>query len=90
MSDLYAAGLDLWADLNAEDAEGYCWSLLREATDATAIVPGAILIAGTETFWAVVRIGAVDDDGMVHFTVLHPQDPTSKALLPKHPTVDRH
>ena len=59
--------IELRADLNSEDDEGRWWSLLRDATEPTRIVPGAVVIAGTERFWSVVRIEQVDDDGQVHF-----------------------
>ena len=42
--------IDLRADLNAEDDEGRWWSLLRDAADPAAVVPGAVLVAGTERF----------------------------------------
>jgi hypothetical protein len=54
--------IDLRADLNAEDDEGRWWSLLRDASDPAAVVPGAVVIAGTDRFWSVVRIEQVDDD----------------------------
>jgi hypothetical protein len=46
--------IHLRADLNAEDDEGRWWSLLRDAVDPGAVVPGAVLIAGTDRFWSVV------------------------------------
>jgi hypothetical protein len=55
--------IDLRADLNAEDDDGRWWSLVSDATDPNAIRPGAVVIAGTERFWSVVRIEEVDDDG---------------------------
>ena len=30
--------------------------LLRDALEPTAVLPGAVLVAGTERFWSVVRI----------------------------------
>jgi hypothetical protein len=69
--------IDLRADLNAEDDEGRWWSLLRDASDPTAIVPGAVVVAGTERFWSVVRIEQVDDDGQVHFVPLPSNDPAA-------------
>jgi hypothetical protein len=57
----------LRTDLNAEDDEGRWWTLLRDAADPARIKPGAVLVAGTERFWSVVRIERVDDDGQVHF-----------------------
>ena len=45
------------------------------------IVPGAVLVAGTERFWSVVRIEQVDDDGQVHFVAVPPDDPAAVDLL---------
>jgi len=59
--------IDLRADLNAEDDDGRWWSLLRDAVDPAAVVPGAVLVAGSERHWSVVRIEQVDTDGQVHF-----------------------
>jgi hypothetical protein len=73
--------IDLRADLNAEDDEGRWWSLLRDAADSGAVVPGAVLVAGTERFWSVVRIDQVDDDGQVHFVPVPPDDPAAVLLL---------
>ena len=73
--------LDLRADLNAEDDEGRWWSLLRDAVEPTAVVPGAVLVAGTERFWSVVRIEQVDDDGQVHFVPVPADDPAAARLL---------
>lgn len=62
--------LDLIADLNAEDDDGFGWSTLSAAAHPELIVPGAMLLAGNRYGRAVVRIVAVDDDGQVHFTIL--------------------
>jgi hypothetical protein len=62
--------IDLVADLNAEDDEGFGWSTLSEARDASRIRPGVMLVAGNRHAKAVVRVVAVDEDGQVHFTVL--------------------
>jgi hypothetical protein len=62
--------IDLVADLNAEDDEGFGWSTLRDARDASLIHPGVMLVAGNRQAKAVVRVVAVDEDGQVHFTVL--------------------
>jgi hypothetical protein len=64
------AHIDLAADLNDEDDEGFGWSTLSEARDPVRIRPGAMLVAGNRQAQAVVRVVAVDDDGQVHFTVL--------------------
>lgn len=61
------AELDITADLNAEDDEGLNWALLRNASDPSSVVPGAVLRAGMERAWSWVQIVAVDPDGQVHF-----------------------
>ena len=62
--------LDLIADLNAGDDEGFGWSTLGDASHPERVVPGAMLLAGNRNGQAVVRIVAVDDDAQVHFTIL--------------------
>jgi hypothetical protein len=62
--------VDLVADLNAEDDDGFGWSTLAEARDPRRIFPGVMVMAGNQAAQAVVRIVAVDEDGQVHFTVL--------------------
>ena len=62
--------IDLTADLNAEDDEGFGWLTLRDARDATRVRPGTLLVAGNRNGKAVVRVVAVDDDGQVHFSIL--------------------
>jgi hypothetical protein len=62
--------IDLAADLNAEDDEGFGWSTLSEARHPAQIRPGVMLVAGNRQARAVVRVVAIDDDGQVHFTVL--------------------
>jgi hypothetical protein len=73
--------IDLRADLNAEDDEGRWWTLLADALDPAAVVPGAVLVAGTERFWSVVRVEQVDPDGQVHFVAVASDDPAALALL---------
>ncbi len=75
------ANIDLRADRNAEDVEGRWWALLTDATDPSLVVPGAVLIAGSERFWSVVRIAQVDPDGQVHFVALGDDDPAAVGLL---------
>ena len=60
--------IDLRADLNQEDDNGHNWCLITDAVDQSVVSPGAILKAGTETFWAWVRVDAIDHDGQVHFS----------------------
>ncbi len=73
--------IDLRADLNAEDDEGRWWSLLRDAVEPAKITPGAVVVAGTERFWSVVRIEQVDADGQVHFVEVPSDDPVAVELL---------
>mgnify|MGYP001387706301 CR=1 FL=1 len=62
--------IDIRADLNAQDDDGLGWSTLAETLKPERVVPGAMLLAGSEAATAVVRVVAVDDDGLVHFAVL--------------------
>lgn len=62
--------IDLTADLNAQDDDGFGWSTLADADDPDRVRPGVMLLAGNRFGQAVVRIVAVDDDGQVHFTIL--------------------
>lgn len=73
--------IDLRADLNAEDDEGRWWALLSDATDTSSVVPGAVLVAGSDRFWSVVRIAQVDPDGQVHFVAVADNDPAAVRLL---------
>ncbi len=66
--------IELRADLNSEDDQGRWWSLLREATEPARIVPGAVVVAGSERFGSVVRIEQVDADGQVHFVAVPDED----------------
>ncbi|HET6954626.1 MAG TPA: hypothetical protein VFI47_29950 [Acidimicrobiales bacterium] len=63
-------GIDLTADLNAQDDDGLGWSTLADARDPSRVRSGAMLIAGNRYGRAVVRVVAVDDDGQVHFSIL--------------------
>ena len=62
--------IDLVADLNAQDDDGYGWSLLSEARDPSWVIVGRMLLAGNAQAVAVVRVVAVDEDGQVHFVIL--------------------
>jgi len=62
--------IDLLADLNAQDDDGFGWSVLADARDPDRVRPGAMLLAGNGAGVAVVRVVAVDDDGQVHFSIL--------------------
>ena len=70
--------IDLEADLNAQDDDGYGWGLLSDARDPSHVVEGRMLLAGNAQAVAVVRVVAVDEDGQVHFAIL--PGPVSKNL----------
>jgi hypothetical protein len=62
--------IDLVADLNAQDDDGFGWSLLSSARDLATVNVGSMLLAGNSQAMAVVRVVAIDDDGQVHFSIL--------------------
>jgi hypothetical protein len=62
--------IDLVADLNAQDDDGFGWSLLSGARNPANVRVGSMLLAGNSQAIAVVRVVAVDDDGQVHFSIL--------------------
>jgi len=62
--------IDLVADLNAQDDDGFGWSLLSGARDPATVKVGSMLVAGNSQAIAVVRVVAIDDDGQVHFSIL--------------------
>jgi len=62
-----AEQINLVADLNAQDDDGYGWSMLSDARDPSVVAVGAMLLAGNSQAVAVVRVVAVDGDGQVHF-----------------------
>jgi hypothetical protein len=63
-------GIDITADLNAQDDDGHGWSTMSRAIRPAAVRVGAMLLAGNSQATAVVRVIAVDDDGQVHFKIL--------------------
>ena len=73
--------IQLRSDLNAEDDNGENWALVGNAGDPSEVRVGAVVVAGTPSFWSVVRITAVDPDGQVHFVQLDRDDPAARALL---------
>jgi hypothetical protein len=73
--------LDIEADLNAQDDDGLGWSTLADARDASAVCPGAMLLAGNEQARAVVRVVAIDTDGQVHFVILPGSVEANRHLL---------
>jgi len=70
LRDPRGAQVDLRADLNAQDDDGYGWSTLSRARRPDRVEVGSMLLAGNSHAVALVRVAAVDDDGQVHFTIL--------------------
>lgn len=62
--------LDLVADLNAQDDDGFGWTTMDDAVAPDRVRSGAMLLAGNSQAQAVVRVVAVDDDGQIHFAIL--------------------
>jgi hypothetical protein len=48
--------IDIAADLNTEDETGFVWTFLDEATDASVIRPGEVVVAGSELTPAVCEV----------------------------------
>ena len=78
-------GLDLEADLNAQDDEGLGWSTLADAIAPDRVRPGAMLLAGDSQARAVVRVVAVDDNGQVHFAILPGSVAKNRHLIDQRP-----
>lgn len=62
--------IDLPADLNTQDDDGFGWTTATFARDPQRVKVGEQLIAGDRNAQATVRIEAVDPDGQVHFSIL--------------------
>jgi hypothetical protein len=77
--------LDLRADLNAQDDDGYGWSLLSDARDPARVTVGRMLLAGNSQAVAVVRVVALDEDGHVHFAILPGPVSKNRHLLDRAP-----
>lgn len=73
--------IDLVADLNAQDDDGFGWSLLSGARNPAIVRVGSMLLAGNSQAIAVVRVVAVDDDGQVHFSILPASVDMNRHLL---------
>ena len=66
----HMGGVDLVADLKAQDGDGNGWSALADAADPLAVRPGAILVAGNRHAHADVRVRSISPGGQVHFEIL--------------------
>ena len=49
--------VDLFVDLNTEDETGLPWSMLSEAKDPAAIIPGRHIVVGAGSVRAVGVVG---------------------------------
>ena len=65
-----AVRIDLVADLNAQDDDGFGRSLLSQAFTPRRSGSAPRPSTGNSDAVAVVRVVAVDDDGQVHFRIL--------------------
>jgi hypothetical protein len=72
--------IDLRSDLNAEDDDGRKVALLRNAVNPPAVSPGAVLVAGTPTFWSWVVVDAVED-GVVYLRQVSARVAADRASL---------
>ncbi len=70
LHELLSRGVDIKADLNAQDDDGHAWSTMSRAIRPAAVKVGSMLLAGNSQAMAVVRVIAVDDDGQVHLKIL--------------------
>lgn len=64
--------VDLPADLNSRDSDGFGWTLLAEARDPSIVGSGAICLAGEPDTLAVVEVVDVGtgDSAIVRFRIL--------------------
>jgi len=67
--------------LRAADDYGENRALVGNAGVPSDVQVGAVVVAGTPSFWSLVRITAVDPDGQVHFVQLDRDDPAAQPLL---------
>lgn len=72
--------IDLRADLNAEDDDGRNTALLRHAVDPSAVVSGAILVAGTPNYWSWVVVEEVKG-GVVYLHQVSARDAAERGPL---------
>jgi hypothetical protein len=74
--------IDLPADLNLEDDEGGNIARLADAVGPDAVIPGAVLVAGTSRAWSWAVVDSVDN-GFVYFRQISAQDAARRAPLVK-------
>src|SRR2546430_1700618 len=74
--------LDLVADLNAQDDDGFGWSTLSDAAVPGRVRPGAMLLAGDDQAQAGLRVGGRGDDRARHFSVVPPSEGLKSHPLP--------
>ena len=74
--------IDLPADLNLEDDEGRNIARLADAVTPDAVIPGAVLVAGTSRAWSWAVVDTVDS-GFVYFRQISAQDAARRGPLVK-------
>ena len=58
--------IDLFVDLNTEDETGFPWTYLDQATNASVVVSGRMIVVGSGSAVAIAEVIDVAADGLVH------------------------
>jgi hypothetical protein len=74
--------LDLPGDLNLEADEGSNIARLADAVSPDAVIPGAVLVAGTSRAWSWAVVDSVDG-GFVYFRQISARDAARRGPLVK-------
>ena len=74
--------IDLPADLNLEDDEGRNIGRLADAVAPEAVIPGAVMVAGTPRAWPWAVVESIDS-GFVYFRQTSAQDAARRGPLVK-------
>jgi hypothetical protein len=72
--------IDLPADLNLEDDEGRNIARLADAVSPEAVVPGAVLVAGSPRGWSWAVVEAIDS-GFVYFRQVSAREAARRGSL---------
>jgi hypothetical protein len=76
-------GVDLVADANREDDQGYIWTRLHAARDVRVVVPGSAVVIGSDLGQWVAKVIAwdfeVDEDDPIVTVELVPLSPDALA-----------
>jgi hypothetical protein len=74
--------IDLPGDLNLEDDEGRNVARLADAVSRDAVIPGAVLVAGTSRAWSWAIVDSVDSE-FVYFRQISARDAARRGPLVK-------